>query len=211
MSASSASSQGLHAETSEARGFLCSRRFPRSSNLKCFTALVTYTSERSIPASTRARLSSFPAGPTNGCPRRSSSLPGCSPINMIDARLGPSPKTACVAWRYRSHPRHCWTAWRSSGSVAFSGTYSAADFKALAGMISQFSGNSIAKSVVPGLAAPAGRLRPLLFLKSARLRFRRRPASPLTTMVRISCCFIALPLLVDAGDAGYNTCAEDNA
>jgi hypothetical protein len=54
MRANSASSQGLHATVSLTDGFLWIRRLPRSSNLKCFTALVTYTSDRSMPASARA-------------------------------------------------------------------------------------------------------------------------------------------------------------
>src|SRR5262249_35861095 len=39
--------------------------------LKCFTALVTKTSARGIPASSKARSRTRPAGPTNGLPVRS--------------------------------------------------------------------------------------------------------------------------------------------
>ena len=44
------------------------RFLPRRSNLKCLTAFVRYTSPRSMPASSSARSSSPPAGPTNGRP-----------------------------------------------------------------------------------------------------------------------------------------------
>jgi hypothetical protein len=42
------------------------------------------------------------AGPTKGLPERSSSLPGCSPINMTFTRRAPSPKTVCVPVFQRS-------------------------------------------------------------------------------------------------------------
>jgi len=86
--------------------------------LKCFTTLVTYTSERSIPASTRAWSSSFPAGPTNGRPARSSRSPGCSPTSMMVASARPSPKTVCVAAFQRSQALHEAAAWRRHGSAA---------------------------------------------------------------------------------------------
>ena len=60
----------------------------------------------SIPASTKARSSSLPAGPTNGSPRWSSTSPGCSPTNMADASVDPAPNTVCDALRYSSQPRH---------------------------------------------------------------------------------------------------------
>src|SRR5438874_2258132 len=65
---SSASSHGLHALISDMRGFLWMRRLPRGSHLKCFTALVTYTSWRGMPAASNALSSIAPAGPTNGAP-----------------------------------------------------------------------------------------------------------------------------------------------
>ena len=40
-----------------------------------------------MPASASARSSSLPAGPTNGWPARSSSLPGCSPTSISSARF----------------------------------------------------------------------------------------------------------------------------
>src|SRR5207244_12906487 len=54
--ANSASSQGLHASISEARGLLWIRRLPRAapSRRTCFTTLVTSTSDRSMPASASA-------------------------------------------------------------------------------------------------------------------------------------------------------------
>src|SRR5215469_4561491 len=63
-----------------------------------------------MPASSNARSSSFPAGPTNGRPSRSSRLPGCSPTNITSAPGAPSPKTAWVARSQMSHPRHSCTA-----------------------------------------------------------------------------------------------------
>jgi len=73
-SSSSLASQGPQAVISRRLGALWIRRLRGSAcvNLKCFTALVTYASAGSTPASARARSSSFPAGPTNGFPCRSS-------------------------------------------------------------------------------------------------------------------------------------------
>ena len=87
-----------------------------------------------MPASSSARSSSLPAGPTNGWPARSSSSPGCSPTSMSSARRAPSPKTVCVAAlpqidtpRQSLRPRRGRfgergtigdeLSWRSSGSV----------------------------------------------------------------------------------------------
>ena len=71
-SASSVSSQGRQALTSPTVGLAWIRFFPRGSHLKCFTALVTKTSSRRIPAAARASSSTRPAGPTKGFPARSS-------------------------------------------------------------------------------------------------------------------------------------------
>src|ERR1700753_3398257 len=49
-----------------------------------------------MPASCKALSKSFPAGPTNGFPARSSSFPGCSPTKTTVAFGRPSPKTVCV-------------------------------------------------------------------------------------------------------------------
>ena len=57
------------AAISTAFGFLWMRRFPRGSHLKCFTALVTYTFVRSIPASSSAVSSSLPAVLQTACLR----------------------------------------------------------------------------------------------------------------------------------------------
>ena len=70
-------------------GFWWMRRLPRGSHLKCLTAFVTYARARSIPASASALSKTRPAGPTNGRPSRSSSLPGCSPTNRTSASLAP--------------------------------------------------------------------------------------------------------------------------
>jgi hypothetical protein len=91
------SSQGLHAVISPALGLAWMRRFPRGVHLKCFTALVTYASDRSMPARPRSSSSSRPAGPTKGRPVRSSSSPGCSPTSTTRALTLPSPNTVCVA------------------------------------------------------------------------------------------------------------------
>src|SRR4051812_33456104 len=85
------------------------RRFPRSSNLKCLTAFVTYVALRSMAASVSARSSILPAGPTNGSPMRSSWSPGCSPTNRTRARWLPAPNTVCVAFFHRGQARQ-WAA-----------------------------------------------------------------------------------------------------
>ena len=57
------------APTSSRRPTTAGRRRPRCRvNLKCFTALVTYSRSRWIPAAASALSSSLPAGPTNGAP-----------------------------------------------------------------------------------------------------------------------------------------------
>src|SRR5207302_3608319 len=61
----SASSHRRHAAISLRFGFSCRRRFPAGRHLKCFTAFVTYTVSRSIPAASSASSSTRPAGPTN--------------------------------------------------------------------------------------------------------------------------------------------------
>ena len=66
--------------------------------LKCLTALVAYTSPRSIPAASMHCHSTAPAGPTNGTPRLSSTSPGCSPTRISARRcLGPcrTPSASC--------------------------------------------------------------------------------------------------------------------
>ena len=103
------------------------RRLPRGSHLKCFTAFVTYTSSRGMPASASALSSIAPAGPTKGAPCRSSWSPGCSPTNMTRAVLGPAPNTTCVAVRYRSHPRQLRAASLKTRRLVLSGTNGAAD------------------------------------------------------------------------------------
>src|SRR5262249_22442751 len=66
----------------------------------------------------RETSSSRPAGPTKGLPLRSSSFPGCSPMNMICDRGRPSPKTVCVAFFQSGQLRHR-LASRASSSVDF--------------------------------------------------------------------------------------------
>src|SRR5215467_542669 len=107
------------------------RRFPRGSQLKCLTAFVTYTVERSMPAASRARSRTRPAGPTNGCPVRSSSSPGCSPTSTTVACAGPAPKTVCVARRQRSQPLQSAAAAFAVASVGRTGTNGRADFSRL--------------------------------------------------------------------------------
>src|SRR4249920_571524 len=55
--------------------------------------LVMYTSVRSTPAMLRHWSSCLPEGPTNGLPRRCSSLAGARPTTATWAPLGPSPLT----------------------------------------------------------------------------------------------------------------------
>ena len=115
----------LHAAISAWFGFLCKRTLPprAGSNLKCFTAFVTYTSERSMPASSSASSRMRPAGPTNGRPLRSSWSPGCSPININGAADGPSPNTVCVAGSQRSQSLQCAACARSSSRTVTSAAY----------------------------------------------------------------------------------------
>src|SRR5215208_6364165 len=67
-----------------------------------------------MPAASRPRSSSRPAGPTKGSPARSSLSPGCSPTSMSREDLRPSPKTVCVAGRHRWQPRQPAAASRSA-------------------------------------------------------------------------------------------------
>src|SRR5690349_18477447 len=69
-----------------------------------------------MPASSSALSSMRPAGPTNGCPSRSSRSPGCSPTSMTSLLASPSPNTACVAPLYSSHAVQCPTSPRSSSN-----------------------------------------------------------------------------------------------
>src|SRR2546428_9370302 len=80
-----------------------------------------------MPASASARSSSFPAGPTNGWPLRSSASPGCSPTSISGLLPPPSPKTVCVPRLYRSQALHCFAAARTFAIVGRSGISSAAD------------------------------------------------------------------------------------
>src|SRR4051812_12645775 len=104
------------------------RRLPRcaASHLKCFTTLVTYTSERSIPTSIRTSSRSLPAGPTNGWPALSSLSPGCSPTNITRALAGPSPNTVCVPSFQRSHALQLRADCCNFGSVGEGGMSAAA-------------------------------------------------------------------------------------
>src|SRR3954452_22253940 len=80
-----------------------------------------------MPASWRARSSSFPAGPTKGRPRRSSMSPGCSPTKAMRASAGPSPKTVpLLSSAYRSQPRQDLAASASPARSASDGTNSSA-------------------------------------------------------------------------------------
>src|SRR6185312_6053765 len=96
-------------------------------HLKCFTAFVTYTSSRSIPAASNARSRSVPDGPTNGRPALSSASPGCSPTTITRERDGPSPNTVCVPSLNRPQPRQPFDAARSAESDACGGMKSAAE------------------------------------------------------------------------------------
>src|SRR6185295_18577293 len=79
-----------------------------------------------MPASASARSSSLPAGPTNGWPLRSSSLPGCSPTNISSAFFAPSPNTVWVPRRQRSQAWQSLAAARTLSIVGRSGISSAA-------------------------------------------------------------------------------------
>src|SRR5438477_346838 len=115
MTASSASTQARQAAISESRGVWWIRRLPRMTNLKCFTALVTYSVARSRWTSVSARSRTSPAGPTNGASRRSSWSPGCSPTSTTRACAGPRPNTVWVASRYSGQP---WQRFAAEASVA---------------------------------------------------------------------------------------------
>src|SRR5437016_7182487 len=75
-----------------------------------------------MPASSSACDKMRPAGPTNGWPARSSSLPGCSPMSITSASVWPSPNTVCVPLRQRSHARHAFAAVSSDRSDRRVGT-----------------------------------------------------------------------------------------
>src|SRR5918999_4948635 len=162
------------------------RRRPRSSNLKCFTTLVTYASSRAMPAASRPLSSSLPAGPTNGLPARSSLSPGCSPTSITRARFRPSPKTVWVAPRQRWQPRQFAAASRNADSVRFSGRNGVAslgsdcssmrDCCAMAPRYPVLSGDTV--STMPG---------PLLAVDAPSMLFR---------------AFYALPDSIKGGD-GY--------
>src|SRR5579872_3265171 len=68
----------------------------------------------------RSVSSSFPAGPTNGSPCRSSLKPGASPTIITSAGHGPTPGTACVRVACSAqllHPRMVSWSSRSSGGA----------------------------------------------------------------------------------------------
>src|SRR5689334_15539374 len=80
-----------------------------------------------MPASSSALSNRRPAGPTKGLPVRSSSLPGCSPINMTLTRRAPSPKTVCVPVFQRSQARQSAAASFNEESVGRGGIKSTAE------------------------------------------------------------------------------------
>src|SRR5882762_1011993 len=80
-----------------------------------------------MPASASASLSNRPAGPTKGCPERSSSLPGCSPTKNTSARRAPSPKTVCVPRFQRSQALQSAAASRKAFKLSRGGKNSAAE------------------------------------------------------------------------------------
>src|SRR5436305_10408209 len=79
-----------------------------------------------MPASSRALSRSFPAGPTNGLPCRSSWSPGCSPTNITSAFDVPSPKTVCVPVSCSGQAVQPAAASLSFGMLGLSGTSGAA-------------------------------------------------------------------------------------
>ena len=79
-----------------------------------------------MPASSSASSSNRPAGPTNGCPSRSSRSPGCSPTSISSERGSPSPKTVWVPVRQSGHAWQPAAASRSEVSDSRAGRYSAA-------------------------------------------------------------------------------------
>ena len=84
-----------------------------------------------MPACSSASFRMRPAGPTNGCPARSSSLPGCSPTSITSAPAPPSPNTVCVARRQRWHARQPRAALFSVRSVRRSGSVAGDDIYAV--------------------------------------------------------------------------------
>src|SRR5256885_3044039 len=79
-----------------------------------------------MPACSRARSSSLPAGPTKGRPSLSSLSPGCSPMKIARAVEVPSPKTVCVPVLYRGQAVQPAAAARSFAREGLSGTSGAA-------------------------------------------------------------------------------------
>ena len=68
----------------------------RLSGGRHLTMFAMYTWALVMPMDCSRSSRKFPAGPTNGRPRRSSWNPGPSPMNSISAASGPSPGTALV-------------------------------------------------------------------------------------------------------------------
>src|SRR5262249_20325281 len=79
-----------------------------------------------MPASTSALSNNLPAGPTNGLPAKSSSLPGCSPTKITFALLEPSPNTVCVPVFHNGQARHSFAASCNFVIVGRDGTNGAA-------------------------------------------------------------------------------------
>ena len=73
---------------------ISSERGPRFAGGRHFTTFVMNTERRGSRAAASALSRIFPADPTNGSPRASSSRPGASPIRNTAASSGPTPGTA---------------------------------------------------------------------------------------------------------------------
>ena len=78
----------------------CGSLFPGGRHLTIFAM---YTFSRSSPIDASILSSSFPAGPTNGSPCKSSCCPGPYPTNIISAFRLPTPITTLVLVSQRRH------------------------------------------------------------------------------------------------------------
>ena len=90
-------------------------RLPGGRHFKTFAM---YTCSRGNPMASSMELSSCPARPTKGSPRRSSSAPGASPTMSQSACRLPTPNTVCVRVALKGQRVHAATRALSSPQSA---------------------------------------------------------------------------------------------
>jgi hypothetical protein len=85
---------------------LCRRALPRVFELEMLDARWSRKARGATACFGQRRSSSLPGRTDEGCPRRSSCAPGCSPSSIARARAGSAPNTVCVAGRHSGQARH---------------------------------------------------------------------------------------------------------